>query len=97
MKINQIIKGFKEDGTHPDFPVKKEDNLEKLNSVPAIVVYPSHIGKVYAISNTTGGVSVHVKSEYKGKTEHHLIDKSPSGEQPLYLLLKEYHPMKNAP
>jgi len=112
-KFEKILDGFHKDGTHPDFPIQKVYRGEELArmaglhmefDLPALVVYEHsqegevlHIGMVFALSHTVDGVNIHVISKYDGKTVAHLIEESPSGKQPAYLLVKKHQIMNSVP
>lgn len=112
-EFKKILDGFNKDGTHPDFPVQKVYRGEEFSNMPgsdlmfdlpALVVYEQddenetpHIGIVFALSNRVDGACINVLSRYNGKMIEHLIEESPSGKQPAYLLLRKHNTMRNVP
>lgn len=112
-RFEKIIEGFNKDGTHPDFPVQRVYRGEEFGKIPgsnlildlpALVVYEqneegktSHIGIVFALSNSVDGVCIHVISKYNGKIIKHPIEESPSGKQPAYLLVMKHQAMNSVP
>jgi len=66
--------------------------------LPALVIYEQdeygkiiYLGIIFALSNKVDGACIHVMSKYKGKVKCHPIEESPSGKQPVYLLMKKHY------
>jgi len=111
--LDKLLEGLKKDGTHPDFPIKK--NLRGLIpgripwselafEVPALVVYDlgqggrtPEVGVVISLSHSIDGTGIQVMSRHNGEIICHPVDRSPSGGTPHYLLLKKHIPMTNVP
>lgn len=111
--LEKVLGGLRDDGTHPDFPVKKFVNLadwtrlpwsELAFDLPALVVYgldspgePPAVGVVFALSHSVDGTQILAVSRYSGETRCHSAGLSPAGRPPAYLLVKRHLPPAGAP
>jgi hypothetical protein len=111
--LETFLRGIREDGTHPDFPVKKFGEKTDWNrlpwselafDLPALVVYRQSdederpaMGVVFALSQTLEGTEVLVISRYEGEMKCHRLELSPGGRQPAYLLVKEHLSLAGVP
>jgi hypothetical protein len=111
--LEKILAGLTADGTHPDFPVrrifKKEEWAGHTGSgfildLPALVIYEPHrgggelqAGIIFALRNCLEGGGAQVISKHNGGVVCHLIEESPLGAAPAYLLTKEHSPMITVP
>jgi hypothetical protein len=111
--LDDLQEELDQDGTHPDFPVRKFFQLEDWSRVPwsdlafdlpALAVYGQGgrnakpvVGMVIALSHWVGGTRILVRSKHNGEIMCHPIEESPSGLKPAYLLLKNHLPMAGMP
>jgi hypothetical protein len=111
--LNRLLKELRKDGTHPDFPERKvfqPENWQRIPwselafDLPALAIYGRSeendkpvVGVVIALGHWIGGTRILVRSIHNGETVCHLIDESPSGLKPCYLLVKRHLPMADIP
>jgi hypothetical protein len=111
--LEKILAGLTADGTHPDFPVRRIFKKEEwsgpagssfIPDLPALVIYEPHQGSgarqagiAFALRFCFEGGGVQVMSKHNGNVVCHLIEESPVGAVPAYLLMKEHSSMTNVP
>lgn len=111
--LDDIQEGLNPDGTHPAFPVQKFFSTndwchlpwsELAFDLPALVVYEEKekaskcvVGLVIALCHRIDGTQILVQSKHNGEIICHPIERSPSGLQPTYLLLKKHLPTAGLP
>ncbi len=111
--LDRLREEFLPDGTHPDFPVRKFSPSENWRRIPwselaielpALAVYGAAgeqaqpaIGVVVALCHAVGETRILVRSRHNGRTVCHLIEESPSGLKPSFLLLKRHLPPAGCP
>jgi hypothetical protein len=111
--LENLLGRLGNDGTHPDFPVKKFVNLadwtrlpwsELSFDLPALVVYglagqgePPAVGVVFAVGNSLEGTEILAVSKKGEETRCHPAGLSPEGKRPAYLLVKKHLSLASAP
>lgn len=111
--LESLLEGFNPEGTHPEFPVRKDFEpgawgripwSELAIELPALVVYEAEetkvmpgVGLVVALSHGVSGTEILVRSKHNGENVLHPLEAPPSGLKPAYLLVKNHIPMAGIP